>query len=62
VTFLRLVQSSVEDIAYAQRIALVRSYYPIRKPAPRTKARRMGNALLASEKPDLTRFADGCEI
>jgi hypothetical protein len=27
VTFLRLVQSSVEDIAYAQRIALVRSYY-----------------------------------
>jgi hypothetical protein len=27
VTFLRLVQSSIEDIAYAQRIALVRSYY-----------------------------------
>jgi hypothetical protein len=27
VTFLRLVQSSVEDIAYAQRIALLRSYY-----------------------------------
>jgi hypothetical protein len=27
VTFLRLVQSSVEDIAYARRIALVRSYY-----------------------------------
>jgi hypothetical protein len=27
VTFLRLVQSSVEDIAYAYRIALVRSYY-----------------------------------
>ena len=27
VTFLRLVQSSVEDIAYAHRIALVRSYY-----------------------------------
>jgi hypothetical protein len=27
VTFLRLVQSSVEDIAYAPRIALVRSYY-----------------------------------
>jgi hypothetical protein len=27
VTFLRLVQSSVEDIAFAQRIALVRSYY-----------------------------------
>jgi hypothetical protein len=27
VTFLRLVQSSVEDIAYAQRIALVRGYY-----------------------------------
>ncbi len=27
VTFLRLVQSSVEDIAYAQRTALVRSYY-----------------------------------
>jgi hypothetical protein len=27
VTFLRLVQSSVEDIVYAQRIALVRSYY-----------------------------------
>ena len=27
VTFVRLVQSSVEDIAYAQRIALVRSYY-----------------------------------
>jgi hypothetical protein len=27
VTFLRLVQSSVEDIAFAHRIALVRSYY-----------------------------------
>jgi hypothetical protein len=27
VTFLRLVQSTVEDIAYAERIALVRSYY-----------------------------------
>jgi hypothetical protein len=27
VTFLRLVQSSVEDMAYAQRIALLRSYY-----------------------------------
>jgi hypothetical protein len=27
VTFLRLVQSSVEDIAYAHRIALVRNYY-----------------------------------
>jgi hypothetical protein len=27
VTFLRLVQSSVEDIAYAHRIALLRSYY-----------------------------------
>jgi hypothetical protein len=27
VTFLRLVQSSIEDIAYAHRIALVRSYY-----------------------------------
>jgi hypothetical protein len=27
VTFLRLVQSSVEDIAFAQRIALLRSYY-----------------------------------
>ena len=27
VTFLRLVQSSVEDLAYAYRIALVRSYY-----------------------------------
>jgi hypothetical protein len=27
VTFMRLVQSSIEDIAYAHRIALVRSYY-----------------------------------
>ena len=27
VTFLRLVQSSIEDIAFAHRIALVRSYY-----------------------------------
>ena len=27
VTFLRLVQSSIEDIAYGHRIALVRSYY-----------------------------------
>jgi hypothetical protein len=27
VTFLRLVQSSVEDVAYAHRIALLRSYY-----------------------------------
>jgi hypothetical protein len=27
VTFLRLVQSSIEDIAYSHRIALVRSYY-----------------------------------
>ena len=27
VTFLRLVQSSIEDIAYAHRIALLRSYY-----------------------------------
>src|SRR5437868_745816 len=27
VTFVRLVQSSVEDIAYAHRIGLVRSYY-----------------------------------
>jgi len=27
VTFLRLVQSSIEDIAYAHRIALVRGYY-----------------------------------
>jgi hypothetical protein len=27
VTFLRLVQSSLEDIAYAHRIALIRSYY-----------------------------------
>ena len=26
-TFLRLVQSSIEDLAYARRIALVRSYY-----------------------------------
>src|SRR3954466_15734540 len=26
-TFLRLVQSSIEDIAYAHRIALARSYY-----------------------------------
>jgi hypothetical protein len=27
VTFLRLVQSSIEDLAYAQRIALLRRYY-----------------------------------
>jgi hypothetical protein len=27
VTFLRLVQSSIEDMAYAHRIALIRSYY-----------------------------------
>jgi hypothetical protein len=27
VTFLRMVQSSIEDIAYAKRIALVRSFY-----------------------------------
>ena len=27
VTFLRLVQSSIEDIAYANRIALLRSFY-----------------------------------
>jgi hypothetical protein len=27
VTFLRLVQSSIEDLAYAHRIALLRSYY-----------------------------------
>lgn len=27
VTFLRLVQSSIEDIAYAHRIALLRSFY-----------------------------------
>jgi hypothetical protein len=27
VTYMRLVQSSIEDIAYAHRIALVRSYY-----------------------------------
>jgi hypothetical protein len=27
VTFVRLVQSSIEDLAYAHRIALVRSYY-----------------------------------
>ena len=27
VTFLRLVQSSIEDLAYAQRIALLRSFY-----------------------------------
>jgi hypothetical protein len=27
VTFLRLVQSSIEDIAYAHRIALIRSFY-----------------------------------
>jgi hypothetical protein len=27
VTFLRLVQSSIEDLAYANRIALLRSYY-----------------------------------
>ena len=32
VTFVRLVQSSVEDIAYAHRIGLVRSYY--RRVAP----------------------------
>jgi hypothetical protein len=27
VTFLRLVQSSIEDLAYARRIALLRSFY-----------------------------------
>ena len=27
VTFLRLVQSSIEDLAFARRIALLRSYY-----------------------------------
>jgi hypothetical protein len=32
VTFLRLVQSSVEDIAYAHRIALLRSFYLRRAP------------------------------
>jgi hypothetical protein len=32
VTFVRLVQSSIEDIAYAERIGLLRSYYLRRAP------------------------------
>ena len=39
VTFVRLVQSSIEDLAYAQRIALLRSFYlrvsPELAPLPR---------------------------
>jgi hypothetical protein len=39
-----------------------RGCYPIREPAPRTKARRMGDAPLPSGKPDPTGFGDGCVI
>ena len=39
-----------------------RGCYPIRKPAPRTKARRMGDTPLPSDKPDPTGFGDGCVI
>jgi hypothetical protein len=36
-----------------------RGFHPIRKPAPRTKPRRMGDARLPSDKPDPTGFGDG---
>jgi hypothetical protein len=39
-----------------------RGCYPIRKPAPRTKARRIGDAPVPSDKPDPTGFGDGCVI
>ncbi len=39
-----------------------RSCYPIRKPAPRTRARRIWDDPRRPDKPDPTRFADGCVI
>ena len=39
-----------------------RGCYPIRKPAPRTKARRMADTPLPSDKSDPTGFGEGCVI
>jgi hypothetical protein len=39
-----------------------RACYPIRKPAPRTTARRIGAAPLPADKPDPTGLGDGCVI
>jgi hypothetical protein len=39
-----------------------RGCYPIRKPAPRTTAKRMGDPPLPSDKPDSTGFGEGCVI
>jgi hypothetical protein len=46
VTFLRLVQSSIEDIAYAHRIALLRSFLPAGLAGARAVPRRcLGDTL-----------------
>ena len=39
-----------------------RGCYPIRKPAPPTKLRQMGDAPLRPDKPDPTGFGEGCLI
>jgi len=39
-----------------------RGWYPIRKPAPITKATQMEDVPLPSDKPDPTGFGDGCVI
>jgi hypothetical protein len=39
-----------------------RGCYPIRKPAPRTAARRTGDDPLPSDKPDPTGFGESCVI
>ena len=36
VTFQRLVQSSIEDIAYAQRVARLRAFYSMSRPDSRS--------------------------
>jgi len=52
VTFLRLVQSSIEDIAYAHRIALVRSYYlRTRRSLSRSSLFSVGDGRLHSTEP-----------
>ena len=39
-----------------------RGCYPLRKPAPRTAVRRMQDDPLPSDKPDPTRFGEGCVV
>ena len=56
VTFVRLVQASIEDLAYAHRIALLRSYYVRHAPelTPFLVVAEEGRFAAPADRPELT--------